>query len=316
MTFRYTPWLWLLLAIPFAALFLVARERMRERIARRFVSERLRGGERALRSARPWLLTIALAAAVFALAGPSRGFRTIPVTDRQTNRVIVLDVSNSMLAEDVGTSRLTAAKAIAKRLLDASTGRVGLVEFEDSPQIVAPLTNDADAVEAMLDSIQAGEVGDPGSDFGAAIDAALKLVQNDPGTKADIVLISDGEDQGTKLRDALRRARERGVTISTVLVGTQEGSTIPLAEGPLRDDEGNVVTTRAHPGVLQQIANATEGTFVASPFPEHALDALLVSHGGMAKQHNVRVPIDRYQWPLGVAFLFFLIGSFANRGAE
>jgi Ca-activated chloride channel family protein len=316
MTFRAATWLWLLAAIPFAAIFLVSRERLRQQVARRFTSERLRGVASGFRSWRPWALTIGLALAALALAGPSRGFITIPITNRETNRVIALDVSNSMLAEDVGTSRLVAAKAIARRLIESSTGRVALIEFEQVPEVVTPLTNDTDAVTAMLDSIQAGEVGQPGTDFGAAILEAMKLVAADPTTSADVIVISDGEDQGTKLADALRRARERGVSVSTILVGTDQGATIPLPEGPLRDESGKVVTTYGHPEVLQQIASATGGRFIANAFGERSLEPLLVMRGGAAKQRNIRVPIDRYQWPLSFAFACLLMGSIVNRGAE
>jgi Ca-activated chloride channel family protein len=316
MTFRDPLWLWGLAAIPLVVLFLVARERLRQQAARRFVSERLRSVAMPLRSARPWLLAAALALAVLALAGPSRGFITIPISDRETNRVIVLDVSNSMLADDVGASRLTAAKAIAKRLIESANGRLALVEFEAVPEVVAPLTSDSDAVAAMLDSIQAGEVGQAGSDFGAALAAALDLVEADVTTKADVVLISDGEEQGTRLRDVLRRAHDRGISVSTILVGTTQGSTIPMPAGPLQDEAGRVVTTYAHPEVLQQIAGATGGTFVMNPFPAHALDSLLVGRGGVAKQRNIRIPIDRYQWPLSLAFALLFIGSVVNRGAE
>lgn len=316
MTFRAAVWLWLLAATPLAALFLVSRERSRQQAARRFVSERLRSVAMPLRSARPWLLMAALALAVFALAGPSRGFITIPISDRETNRIIVLDVSNSMLAEDVGASRLTAAKAIARRLIESANGRLALIEFEAVPEVVTPLTNDTDAVAAMLDSIQAGEVGQAGSDFGAALEAALELVEADVSAKADVILISDGEDQGAHLRDVLRRAHDRGISVSSVLVGTPQGSTIPMPGGPLEDDAGRVVTTYAHPEVLQQIASATGGTFVANPFPAHALDALLAMRGGAAKQRSIRIPIDRYQWPLSLAFALFLAASIFNRGGE
>lgn len=316
MTFRAASWLWLLAAIPFAAMFLVSRERFRQQVARRFTSERLRGVVSNFRSWRPWALTIGLALAAVALAGPSRGFITIPVTNREANRVIALDVSNSMLAEDVGTSRLVAGKAIARRLIEASTGRVALIEFEQVPEVVTPLTNDTDAVGAMLDSIQAGEVGQPGTDFGATILEAMKLVAGDPTTSADVVVISDGEDQGTKLAGALRRARERGVIVSTILVGTDQGGTIPLPDGPLRDDSGRVVTTYAHPEVLQQIASATGGRFIANAFGERSIEPLLAMRGGAAKQRNIRVPINRYQWPLSFAFACLLVGSILNRGAE
>jgi Ca-activated chloride channel family protein len=317
-TFRDLRWLWLLAAIPFAALFLLSRERIRERVARRFVSERLRGVDNTARPLRPWLIAIGLALAVFALAGPSRGFVSVPIQDREANRVVALDVSNSMLAQDVGTSRLAAAKAIARRIIDAFPGRVALVDFEQSAEVVSPLTNDSDAVAALLESIEAGEVGEPGTDFGAAIITAMRLIESDPGAKADIILISDGEDQGSKVAEALRRAKQRGVTVSTILVGSGEGAAIPMPDGSsLRDDNGRVVTTYAHRDTLQQIASTTGGTFLENPFAEHALDPLLVARaGGAMKQRTVRIPVDRYQWPLALAFLVLFLGSIAHRGAE
>jgi Ca-activated chloride channel homolog len=317
-TFRDLRWLWLLAAIPFAALFLLSRERIRERLARRFVSERLRGIDNPARPLRPWLVAIGLALAVFALAGPSRGFVSVPITDREANRVVAIDVSNSMLAQDVGTSRLAGAKAIAHRIIDAFPGRVALVDFERSAEVVSPLTSDSDAVGALLESIEAGEIGDAGSDLGGAIAAAMRLVESDPGAKADIILISDGEDQGNKLSDALRRAKQHGVTVSTVLVGSGEGAAIPMADGSsLRDENGHVVTTYAHRETLQQIASASGGTFLENPFAEHALDPLLVVRArGAAKQRTVRIPVDRYQWPLAAAFLALFLGSIAHRGAE
>jgi len=317
-TFRDLRWLWLLAAIPFAAMFLLSREQIRERVARRFVSERLRGVDKGARPLRPWLIAIGLALAVLALAGPSRGFVSVPIQDREANRVVAIDVSNSMLAQDVGTSRLAAAKAIARRLIDAFPGRVALVDFEQSAEVVSPLTNDSDAVSSLLESIEAGEVGDPGTDFGAAIIQSMRLVESDPGAKADIILISDGEDQGSKTAEALRRAKQRGVSVSTILIGSGEGAAIPMQDGSsLRDENGRVVTTYAHRDALQQIASATGGTFLENPFAEHALDPLLIVRaGGATKQRTVRIPVDRYQWPLALAFFTLFLGSVAHRGAE
>jgi len=317
MIFRDARFLWLLAALPIALLFLIARERLRARLARRFVAESLRGVTNAIRWLRPWLIGFALALGVLALAGPSIGFVTLPFTDREANRVIAIDVSNSMLAQDAGTSRLAAAKAIAKRLMDSWDGRVALVIFESRAEVVAPLTSDSEAVDALLDSVIAGEIGDPGSDLSAALSVSMKLVEADPGSKADIVMISDGEDQGTRLQETLRRARSRNVMVSTIMIGSQQGSTIPTENGELRDDAGNVVTTYAHPDTLQTIARSTGGFFLENPFFEHALDSLLVARAfGAAKQKTVRVPVDRYQWPLAAAFLLLFLGSVANRGAE
>jgi Ca-activated chloride channel family protein len=316
-TFRAPQLFWLALVVPFALLFFVARERRREIIGRRFVSERLRGIANPARSIRPWLAALALLACVVALAGPEAGFRIVPIEARESNRVIVIDVSLSMLAQDVGTSRLDAAKAIGKRIIDAQSGRVGLVIFESAAEVGSPLTSDGEAVAALLDSIQAGEVSNPGSDLSVALSAALRLVAGDPAQSGDIVVISDGEDQGTKLDDMLAKLVQRGVAVSTILVGTARGSTIPRPEGggDLRDDSGQVVTTYARPEVLQKIARATGGTFYTNPFGEHALDSLAEA-GGMKRQKNIRVPIERYQWPLAFACMALFLGSLANRGAE
>src|SRR5215211_1169872 len=132
MSFRNVTMLWLLAAVPLALVFLVLRERSRTRIARRFASERLRGVANGLRALRPWLIGLGIAAALLALAGPYAGFQLVPIVAREANRVLVIDVSNSMAAEDVGTSRLSAAKGLAIRLADAQQGRVALIVFEAS----------------------------------------------------------------------------------------------------------------------------------------------------------------------------------------
>ena len=317
MSFRSTSLLWLLALVPFALLLLVTRERLRARIGRRFASEHLRGVANPARVLRPWLLALALLAAIVALAGPYRGFTLVPILAREVNRVLIIDVSNSMAAEDVGTSRLSAAKAIAKRLADAQEGRVALIVFEASADVVSPLTSDTDAVVSLLETLQPGEVGEPGSDVGTAILAAMRLIEADPLGNADIVLISDGEDQGARADDAIRRAKSRGVSISTVLIGSAQGSTIRTPNGPLRDSSGEVVTTYARPDVLREIAGATGGKMLTNPFAEHALDPLLGSarRAGIRVTH-ARIPIDRYQWPLAFAVFALFCGSLVNRGAE
>ncbi|HET7706696.1 MAG TPA: VWA domain-containing protein [Thermoanaerobaculia bacterium] len=317
MSFRSPQWLWLLATLPLLIPFLVARERRRTSVARRFVSERLRGGGDPLRALRPWILSVAIAAISLSLAGPYAGYRTVEVTTREANRVIAIDVSNSMAAEDVGTARLAAAKAITKRIVDRHNGRVGLIAFESVAEVISPLTNDGDAVIALADTLQPGEVGHPGSDLGAAVLAALKLVEADSGQKADIVVISDGEEQGTRVNEAISRARDRGVTISTIVVGASEGATIPVRGGVLRDESGEPVVTYARSDVMQRLARGTGGTSLENPFSEHELDPLLARPvAGTPRVAKVRVPIDRYQWPLALAFAAFFIGSILNRGAE
>ena len=308
--------LWLLALVPFALAFLVSRERLRTRIARRFTSERLRGAAMPARKLRPWLIALALALAFVALAGPYAGFTVVPVIAREANRVLVIDVSNSMAAEDVGTSRLGAAKALAMRLAEAQQGRIALIVFEGMPEVVSPLTTDTDAVVALIDTIAPGEVGQPGSDVGSAIIGALRLIESDLVRRADIVVLSDGEDQGTRVGDAVRQAKARGVEVSTIMIGSGEGSTIPTPDGPLRDTTGETVTTFARREVLAAIAQETGGRLFENPFAARAIDPLLGGEAATNRETQTRVPIDRYQWPLAFAFVCVFAGSLLNRGAE
>lgn len=317
-TFGAAPLLWLALAAPLALVLLAARERRRRELGRRLVSERLRGVANPTRALRPWLIALAVLAAAVALAEPRRGVTSIPVETRELNRVIVIDVSLSMAAEDVGASRLDAAKAIAKRIIEAHGGRIGLVVFENGADVVSPLTSDGEAVSALVDSLQPGEVSLPGSDVAAGLGAALKLLDSDPRQRGDVVLISDGEDQVGRMNDAVEKLRARAVTVSAIAIGSPRGATIPNPEGSgqLRDDSGQIVTTYAKPDALELIAQRTGGRFFDNPFGEHALDALAASGGGAARKKTVEIPIDRYQWPLGAAFALLMLGSMANRGAE
>ena len=317
MTFRSPQWLWLIAAVPLMLPFLIARERRRTMVARRFVSERLRGVANRLRIARPYVISLATAALSLALAGPYAGFTTIEVTTREANRIVVVDVSQSMAAEDIGTARLSGAKAIARRIVENHNGRTGVIAFESTAEVISPLTNDSDALLALLDTLEMGEVGNPGSDIGGAVMAAMKLIDADRSQKADIVVISDGEEQGRRVDDAIQRARSRGVSITGIVVGTASGSTIPGREGVLRDESGEVIVTYARADVLQRLARGTGGTLLENPFSEHELEPLLSRRaGGAARIANVQVPIDRYQWPLAVAFMAFFCASLLNRGAE
>lgn len=314
-TFGAPALLWLAAAVPLALALLLVAERRRLALARRFVSERLRGVANPARVLRPWLVALSLLAGVIALAAPRAGFKVLPIEARESNRVIAIDVSRSMEAEDVGASRLEAAKAIAKRIIDAQPGRVGLVIFESGAEVVSPLTNDDEAVKELLDSIQTGELSLPGTDLAAALNSGLRLVDGDPSQRGDIVILSDGEDQSAHLAEAIAKLKARGVPASTILIGSTRGSTIPENGRELHDDEGQTVITYAHPENLQRVAQETGGRYFENPFGEHALDTLAAT-GGRLRQKNIQIPIERYQWPLAFAVFAMFLGSIVNRGGE
>src|SRR5260370_32891259 len=119
--------------------------------------------------------------------------------------------------------------------MKCDNGRNAHVIVVSRAEVVAPLTSDDEAVAAVIDSIETGEVADPGTDLGSALLGSMRLVESDPTQKRDVIIISDGEDHGTRLEETLKRAREKGVFSSTIVVGSTRADTIlPPACGERR----------------------------------------------------------------------------------
>lgn len=320
LTFQHTVWLWVALAaIPLTA-GLWSSERTRRRLAERFVSERLRGTSNRFRAARPFLIGAGFFFTAVALAGPRFGQQVVEIPQSDAARILVIDVSESMSTEDVGTSRLSAAKAVAKRALEMHEGRVGLVIFEGEAGILSPLTTDVEAVTTLLDSVTTGETGMPGSSLDVALDAAMRVMDS-TGGRTDVVLISDGEQQGSTSLENLPAVAARGVPVHAVVIGTGEGGRIPSGSPGefLRDESGSEVISRADSREMEKIASETGGTFLVNPFDEGSLQRLAVAGSpatGESGRSTTTIPIERFQWPLGAALALLLAGSVAHRGAE
>ncbi|MBI2213612.1 MAG: VWA domain-containing protein [Acidobacteria bacterium] len=310
--------LWLLVAAPAVAMLLVAAERRRAAAAELFVSTRVRGSSNGLRPLRPWLLVVALTLGVAASAGPRFGDELRELPAIESNLVVALDLSQSMDARDAGTSRLSAAKAIARGLTESSDARVGLIVFESTAETVSPLTEDHAAVATLIDSLETGELAESGSDFAKAIDESIELAKSVGDRAVDVVIISDGEHRGGRWEESLGVARARGLRISAVVVGTSQGAAIPAEDGAsLEDASGNVVKTRASEEPLRTIAKECGGRFWANPSEPVTAQLVVAAEAANAGKGRVeRIPIERYQWPLGAAFVLFLAGMVVNRGAE
>jgi Ca-activated chloride channel homolog len=319
-TFQSPHLLWALLLLVPAAVFLHRRERERRKLANRFVSERMRGILLPARIFRPMVLCAGFAALVVAFAGPRYGVEEQEIAVPEAALVILLDTSLSMNAEDLGTSRLSAAKAVIQRVLQRFPGRAALIVFEGSAEVVAPLTDDTEAIVTLLESVGAGELEEAGSNLRTAISAGLELVRRSGLPSAVMLLISDGEHRAEDLDDVLSNARERNVPIVTALTGTEQGAMIPSADGDVIRQGGQPVITRADPTVLSLIADRTGGAFVDNPFSEPALRALSSHLGESARAGSAKREIlshrNRYQVPLAIALAFLLGASWLNRGAE
>jgi len=249
----------------------IVRHLMRLRLQRRLASpavwDRVMGGLPATGLVRMLLWCGAVAMIVLALSRPQWGELPGEESVRTRDLVLALDVSASMLAQDVPPSRMARSIEAAQRLLPLLEGnRVGVVVFAGEAYPLVPLTTDLDAVAAFLSGIHTGMVARPGSDLERAVAAALELLPPE-GEGRVVVLVTDGENLQGNVDTAVSAIKDSGVGVLTVVAGTERGGPIPVPgpDGAIhhkRGQNGQPVITRAHPEVLAAIADAVDGSSI------------------------------------------------------
>jgi Ca-activated chloride channel family protein len=249
---------------------------------------------------------------ILALSRPQWGTRAETVRRKGVDVIIALDTSYSMNAEDVAPSRLAKARREALSLISRLRGdRVGLVSFAGSALVLCPLTLDYGAATLFLDIANTENVPEPGTSLASAIMTAdSAFVARERKFKV-LVIITDGEDLGGQLDDAITKAKDAGVVIYTIGVGTTEGRPIPV-----RDAKGDVVEYRRDPGgqvvisslderSLARIATETGGRYFRATTSEGELDEIYEEISSLDKKEFesklVQNLEDRYQYPLALA---------------
>lgn len=262
-----------------------------------------------------WRVALAAAAALFlgcALVGPVRGYTEREIRRRGLDIVVCLDTSRSMLVRDLRPDRLTRAKREIAGLIDRLRGdRVALLAFAGDVRRVAPLTHDRAALRAFLETVDPDENRVGGTDLGAALEAALSLFDGRTGAHEAIALVTDGEDLEGRARAVADEARERGIAIYVVGMGTEGGGKIPVVDADGRerfvtDADGQEVVSRMDGTSLRELARSTGGEYLAaerSPTPLEELYDERIAHLE-GREYGVRlrrVPHDRFQWFLVLA---------------
>lgn len=274
MKFLEPSWLMALWTAPAVVLLTLLALRLRRAALRRLVGAKLAGtltpGVKPRRIlAKGFIAAAAMAMLAIALARPGWNPQAQKVTRSGRDIAILIDVSRSMLAEDVKPNRLERAKLIVKDLMEVARGdRIGIVAFAGASSVRCPLTTDSSFARLALDELTPLTVARGGTMIGDAIRTALdQLFKDGEGRFRDIVLITDGEDQDSFPLEAAAAAAERGVRIIAVGLGSElGGATIPnepttggSREGGVVRYDGEVVTTRLDSDSLRKVANATPG---------------------------------------------------------
>lgn len=310
---RYLP---LLLLAPAVLFGVAAWAGWRQRLATRFPSVRGSGGVPSW--VLPTLLFAAIALAAFASARPQFGRRTTPAADRGVELVIVMDVSQSMLATDSEPSRLGRAQVEVAALLERMRGdRAGLVIFAGQPFTRAPLTDDLRAVGAIVRTVDGDRNLVPaGSNLYAAVRAGQRLLQAGTADTRVMLIVSDGEDRSQGLANAIAGAREAGVRVYTAGVGTAEGAPVldPDPDSgqprPRLDAAGAAVVTRLDAGALRALADAGGGRYVELSGDGRPLTSLAAEFRDLPLTRfagrPAPAPVERFPLFAGAALLVLL----------
>ena len=318
MIFAEPKYLFLILLIPVFFVIQAVVLKLRKRKIRKFGDEEL--VEQLMPSysrAKVWLrmLLFSLAFLFFSLgmARPQMGAVLKEHTARGAEVMIVLDVSNSMLAEDYSPNRLERAKLAISRVVDKlRDDRIGLVVFAGNSFVQLPITTDYVSAKMFLNSISTGSVPIQGTAMGEAISTALRSFSAQSDKSRAIIVITDGENHEDDPVAAAEQAASMGVRGFTIGVGSPQGTMITLEEGGyLEDREGNPVVTRLDDKVLQDVAAAGKGLYIHAGNREFGLEPIINEIARMDDEEYNSIVFEEYDelymYFLAVALFFLLI---------
>ena len=263
-----------------------------------------------------WLAFGAIAVVIFVIAGPQFGSKLETVKRQGVEIMICLDVSNSMLAEDISPNRLEKSKQMLARLTDGFVNdKVGLIVFAGDAFTQLPITSDYISAKMFLSSINPSMVSTQGTAMGAAINLAVRSFTPSETSDKTIILITDGENHEDDAIGAAKKAVEKGIHVNIIGIGQPNGSPIPIGGNNnfLKDKDGNVVITKLNEQMCQDIAAAGEGIYARADNTNSALKALQTEIEKMNKSEidsKIYSEYDEQFQVLAWIVLFLLIAEF------
>lgn len=268
------------------------------------------------------ILMLAFSSLILAICNLQTGSKTQEVKREGADIIVCLDVSNSMLAQDLSPNRLERAKFALEKMIDKLQGdRLGIIVFAGEAYVQLPITTDYSAAKLFLGSINTQMVPTQGTNIGAAIRKALEGFSKDAEKNKTIVVITDGENHEPEAVEAAEDAAKAGVLVNCIGVGSETGVPIPImnngaVQGYRKDKDGNTVVTKLNREVLQEIAGKTDGIYVQATNADIGLNAILDKLSQLEKkQIDTKMYTDyedQFQWFLGLALLLFIIEFFIS----
>ncbi|OQX79743.1 MAG: hypothetical protein B6D61_03050 [Bacteroidetes bacterium 4484_249] len=263
------------------------------------------------------LLMIAYTFLIIGIANPQIGSKLIEGERKGIDIMIALDVSNSMLAEDIKPNRLTRAKQAISKLIDKlGNDRIGIVVFAGNAYIQLPITTDYSAAKMFLTTINTRIVPTQGTAIGKAIEMAAGSFDDETHSRA-IIIITDGENHEDDAIKAAKKAAENNIKVFTVGMGLPDGAPIPAYDkynrktGYKKDRQGTTVVTKLNEPALQQIASAGKGSYVRANNTQSGLKKVFEEINKLEKTEFESKMFsdyeDRFQYFIAVSLIFLLI---------
>ena len=317
LNFAQSQYLLLLLLIPFFFVIQALVLKMRRNRIRKFgdealVSQLMPSYSKGKVWVRLVLFSIGFFFFVIGLSRPQIGAKLKEHETKGAEIMIVLDVSNSMLAEDYSPNRLERAKLAISRLVDKlREDRIGLIVFAGNSFVQLPITTDYVSAKMFLNSITTGSVPVQGTAIGEAINTAMRSFSVQSEKSRAVIVITDGENHEDDPVAAAKQAAEMGVRVYTIGVGSPEGKPIPMDGELLKDKDGEIVVTRLDEKVLQDVAQAGNGLYVRAGNSEFGLNPIIENIDRMEDEKYSSIVFEEYDeqfmYFLGIALFFFAL---------
>ena len=266
------------------------------------------------------VLLLAFLGLIIALVNPKIGTKMETVKREGIDIVFAMDVSKSMLAEDVAPNRLDKSKQIVSQIINQlGSDRIGIVAYAGSAFPVLPITSDYGVAKMFLQSMNTEMVSSQGTSLDEAIRLAITYFDQKSKTSKLLVLISDGEDHSEDAQAAAEEASKAGLKIITIGIGTEKGATIPLkrngvVESFQKDNNNQVVITKMNKESLEAIAKATKGGYVNGNNTKNVLEYIKATLDNIQKTEFESTEMadfqSQFQWFLGFAFLLLFADVF------
>ncbi|POY40040.1 BatB protein [Flavobacterium alvei] len=266
------------------------------------------------------VLLLALVGLIIGLVNPKMGTKMETVKREGIDIVFAMDVSKSMLAEDVAPSRLEKSKQIVSQIINQlGSDRIGIVAYAGSAFPVLPITSDYGVAKMFLQGMNTDIVSSKGTSLDEAIKLSATYFDEKSKTSKLLIMISDGEDHSEGAEDAAEEAAKLGMKIITIGVGTEKGGAIPLrvngvVESFKRDNNNEVVITKLNKEGLTTIAKATKGGYVDGnntkqvlDYVKNALDNIQKTEFESTQMANFQ---SQFQWFLSFAFVLLFLDVF------